>query len=263
MSGTFAAMKTKLQTQLDMVRTCVDVAQSSDNAPVWRGQVPTAFGKLIARVESEYNALTAKAVLAEAAKAGAADAKAAVETALEENGFVLARALVVHLKQKGDLQRRAVVDVSRSEIVRLRRQELVHKATGIRDIGASVVADPGAEELGITAQRVDALSGAIVAFTEIMNAPRGSVVSRGTLLHEIETDVAGLLHVLDDLDCLVVQFRNTAAGRRFVEAWTRARIIVDIGGGGSGERGQSQVAPPANAQTGLRSSPVVEPEAAR
>ena len=265
-SATLAAMKTTLQTQLDMVRTCVDLAQRSDHKPVWSGQIPTAFGKLLARVESEYGALTAKAVLAEAAKVGAADAKAVAETELEESAFVLARALVVHLRQTGDLQRRAVVDFSKSEIVRVRKQELVHRATGIRDIGASVVAESGAEELGITTQRVDSLSRAIVAFTEIMNAPRGNVVSRGTLLREIETDVAALLHVLDDLDGLVLQFRSTAAGRRFYEAWRRARIIVDVGGGGSDERPQSPTAPTApsaEVQPAPRPSPVAAPAAGR
>jgi hypothetical protein len=34
------------------------------------------------------------------------------------------------------------------------------------------------------------------------------------------------------MDDLVVQFDATEAGRRFNEAWKRARIIVDLGGGG-------------------------------
>ena len=51
--------------------------------------------------------------------------------------------------------------------------------------------------------------------------------NRGTLLEEIETDTAGLLEKLRDLDDLLVQFDSSAAGKRFVEAWTRARVIID------------------------------------
>ena len=49
----------------------------------------------------------------------------------------------------------------------------------------------------------------------------------------VETDVAALLEKVSDMDDLVVQFDGTDAGRRFVEAWKRARIIVDTGGGHS------------------------------
>jgi hypothetical protein len=34
-----------------------------------------------------------------------------------------------------------------------------------------------------------------------------------------------------DLDDLALQFDGTDAGKRFIEAWKRARIIVDAGGG--------------------------------
>jgi hypothetical protein len=33
---------------------------------------------------------------------------------------------------------------------------------------------------------------------------------------------------------LVLQYDGTNAGKRFIEAWKRARIIVDAGGGHSG-----------------------------
>ena len=36
------------------------------------------------------------------------------------------------------------------------------------------------------------------------------------------------------MDDLALQFDGTDAGKRFIEAWKRARIIVDTGGGHSG-----------------------------
>ena len=50
----------------------------------------------------------------------------------------------------------------------------------------------------------------------------------------METDIAGLLEQLADMDDLVLQFDGSEAGKRFIEAWKRARIIVDPGGGHGG-----------------------------
>jgi hypothetical protein len=41
---------------------------------------------------------------------------------------------------------------------------------------------------------------------------------------------ADLMEPVADLDDLVMQFDGTDAGKRFIEAWKRARIIVDTGG---------------------------------
>ena len=255
-------MKTKLQTQLGMVRASVGVAQSSNHKLVWSGQAPTAFGAAVARIESEYEELTAKAVLAEAAKVGAADAKAAAETGLEETAFILARALAIHLKRTGDLERGAAVKISRSDLVRLRKQELLHKAIGIRDVGLSVLSESGGEEFGITREHVEELSEAITAFTAVMDAPRNRRVNRGTLLREIETAVAELLDLLDDMDGLVLQFRRTAAGRTFIEAWSRARIIVDAPSGPDAPT-QSPPAPAPASQQAPQPSALVAPATAR
>jgi hypothetical protein len=50
----------------------------------------------------------------------------------------------------------------------------------------------------------------------------------------VETEVAALVQLVTDRDGLAVQFDRTDAGKRFVEAWKRARIIVDTGGGDGG-----------------------------
>jgi hypothetical protein len=67
-----------------------------------------------------------------------------------------------------------------------------------------------------------------------MRNPRGQIVNRSTLLKEVNTDTAGLIEQVADMDDLVLQFDGTDAGKRFIEAWKRARIIVDSGGGHSG-----------------------------
>jgi hypothetical protein len=49
-----------------------------------------------------------------------------------------------------------------------------------------------------------------------------------------QTDSAALVQLATDMDDLALQFDGTDAGKRFIEAWKRARIIVDTGGGHSG-----------------------------
>ncbi|HEY5233634.1 MAG TPA: hypothetical protein VIK35_08885 [Verrucomicrobiae bacterium] len=68
----------------------------------------------------------------------------------------------------------------------------------------------------------------------MLNTPRGQIVNKSALLREVETDVAALVQLATDMDDLALQFDGTDAGKRFIVAWKRARIIVDTGGGHSG-----------------------------
>ncbi len=200
------------ETAADITANAADSRETADFAPE------------LAQLAADYGAVTAKAAQA------AADAKALAETALEDAAFVLARALAYHFKKTGDLDRHGKVDLTRNAIVKLRTRELVNKATAIRDLAAAAVNEPDAASRGVTPARVTALAAAIEAFRAVMNTPRGQIVNRGALLREVETDVAALLDRVSDLDDLVVQF-DGEAGQRFPEAWRRARIIVDAGGG--------------------------------
>lgn len=220
-------MNIRLTNQLNMINASIKVAQSKDHAPVWTGQQPAAFGNDLASLETGYKTALTKSVLANATSGGAADTKAQAESALENYAFVLARALAVHFKKTNDLTRRAHVDVSRTEIVQLRENDLVTKATTIRDLGAAAQSEADAVARGVSSERVQALTQAIDTFKLAMGTPRGQIVSRSTLLRELETDTAALLEQLGDLDDLVLQFDGSAAGERFIAAWKKARIIVD------------------------------------
>ncbi len=64
-----------------------------------------------------------------------------------------------------------------------------------------------------------------------LNDKHGQIVNRSALLKEVETDTTALVESVNDMDDMALQFDGTEAGKRFVEAWKRARIIVDTGGG--------------------------------
>ena len=214
-----------------MVSACLTVANSPEHKAVWFGNDPDDFGTDLAALATGYGGVLAKGAQAAAAAGGAADTKAVAETALEDLAYVLARALAVHFKKTGNLTARAQVDVSKSDLVKLRTQELVNKTTAIRDLGTAAVSDTDAAKRGVTAPRIAALAAAITAFSNVMNSPRGEIVNRSALLREIETDIAALLDAVNDLDDLALQFDGTDEGKLFIEAWKRARIIVDSGTG--------------------------------
>jgi hypothetical protein len=244
-------MNQRIQNQLNMVGACLNVAQSRDYKSVWDGQPPADFGTDMAKAQTDYDAVVAKAVLADGATGGAADAKATAETALED-AYLVARALASHFKKTGDLDRLGRVDVSKSAIMKLRTQELVNRTTGIRDLAATAAAEPGAEGRGITTARVATVTAAIAAYSKVMNSPRSQIVNRSALLKEVETDAAALVEFVGGMDDLVMQFDGTEAGKRFIEAWKRARMIMEIGGGhggngGNGNGGGTAVTPAAPA----------------
>jgi hypothetical protein len=224
-------MNSRSQNQLNMVGACLTVANSAENKPVWFGQSPEDFGAGLAALATSYGAVVAKAAQAAVATGGAADAKASAETVLEDSAYVLTRALAYHFKKTGDLDRRGKVDLSKTDIVKLRTQELVNQTMAIRDLATAAVSEPDADKRGITAARVAELSAAITAFSNVMNSPRSEIVNRSVLLREVETDLAALLDEVSDLDDLALQFDGTEAGAHFLEAWRRARAIVDNGGG--------------------------------
>ncbi len=236
-------MNLRLQNQLNMVGACITVANSNDYKNIWTGQPPADFGSDMARLQLDYGGVTAKAAQAEAATGGAADAKSVAETALEDAAHVLARALANHFKKIGDLNRHGKVDLSKSDIVKLRTQELVNKATAIRDLAAVAINETGAGGRGVTAARLATLNTSITNFSNVMSTPRGQIVNRSALLREVETDTAALVAAVSDMDDLAVQFDGTEDGRRFIEAWKRARIIVDSGTG-RGNGGTPAPTPP-------------------
>jgi hypothetical protein len=226
-----AGVNFRLQNQLNMIGACITIAQSSDYKSTWDGKEPADFGTDLALVTTAYGTISAKHAEAKAATGGGADAKALAEASLESGAYVLARALAVHFKKIGDLDRRGKINFTKSDIVRLRDRDLIAQATAIRDIAAVAVSEPGAAGRGVSAARVATFSAAIEKFTSLLTIPRGQIVNRSTLLKEVQTDTAALLDQVEDLDDLVLQFDDTPAGQRFLQAWKKARIIVDAGHG--------------------------------
>jgi hypothetical protein len=234
-------MNSRLQNQVNMVGACLNIANSTDYKPVWTGQPPADFGTDMTALQTSYGKVTTIAAQVDSATGGGGDASSAAETALENAAFVLARALANHYKKNGDLDNLGKVNLTKTDIVKLRKQALVDQSTALLTLANAAVTDPNAAGRGVTPARIATLTAANTAFGGVMSTPRGQIVNKSALLREMETDIAGLVQLVTDMDDLVLQFDSTDAGKRFIEAWKRARIIVDSGGG----HGSTPPTPPA------------------
>jgi hypothetical protein len=224
-------MKSRLQNQLNMVGTCITIANEKENKLVWDGQAPLSFATDLADLTTSYQKINAAHALAKAATGGGGDEKANARSTVVNAAHTLARACANFFRKIGDADRRGKVDFTRTDIVSLRDRDLAAQASAIRDIAVTAATEPGAADRGITTANIAMLRSAIAVFEEKLNMPRGQVVNRSTLLKEVVKDTANLLEDLSDLDDLIPQFAVTPAGQRFVQAWKNARIIVDAGHG--------------------------------
>jgi len=222
-------MKLRHTNQLNMIGACIAVANKEEYQPVWKNQPPLDFGTDFDALQSAYTAVQSEAGVAEKVVGGAMDVKTAAETVLEDAGYSLARALAVHFKKTGDLDKAAKVHITEHGLKRLKAQLLIGKCMEIHDLAVTAQTHPDAAKRGITAENIKEVADAIAAFRTVMNAPRGQIIGHGMLRHEIERDVAALLEQLVDLDGLILQYRGTELGQRFVNEWQQARIIVDVG----------------------------------
>lgn len=224
-------MNLELTNQIKMVGACITVANDPKNQPVWTGQPPADFTTDLTALSTDYEAVLQEDALADGATGGAGDAKALAETVLENAAFILARALANHFTKTGNLDNLGKVDFSKTEIVRLRNQDLLDQSTAILNLATATQAEPGAAGRGVTSARIAALTASISGFKLVMNLPRGQVVNRSTLKKEVATDVAALVSDVTAMDDLVMQFDGTDAGKQFIAAWKQARMILDTGGG--------------------------------
>ncbi len=226
-------MNLELTNQIKMVGACITVANDKSYQPVWKGQPPLDFETDLTALGTDYEAVLQKDALADGATGGAGDAKSQAEAALENAAYIMARALANHFKKTGNLDSLGKVDFTKTDIVKLRNQDLLDQTTAIRDLAAAAQAEPDAAGRGVTAARLATLTAALAAFKGLMSSPRGQIVNRSTLKKEVETDVAALVSAVTDMDDLVMQFDGTPAGQRFIAAWKQARMIVNTGGGHS------------------------------
>ena len=224
-------MNDRVQNQINMINACITVAHTEANTLVWSDHEPADFALDLDALESDFADANSITTNIKDAIAGAGGVKGVARTAAEDAGYILAQALSNHFRKTDDLTNLAKVKVTKRGIQKLRDQDLVATLTDIRDLGGLAATQTGAAGRGVTAARLAKATTTLNRFKSLLSAPRRQVADRGALLRELKPCVAGMIEKLNGLDELVIQFDTTPEGRRFIDAWKIARVVVDAGHG--------------------------------
>ena len=200
----------RTQNHLNMFGACITVAELPAFSLVWTGHEPADFATDFDAFKSDWADANSYLTNLKGAAGGAGSAKDQAETAAEDAGYLLARALCSHYRKTGDPDNLAKVNLTKYAIQRLRDLDLVATLTVIRDLGGAAQRQPGVSGRGVTTARVTAAATTLARYEAQLNAPRSQVVNRGSYLRELETHVAGMLEKIHALDDLVLQFDGTA-----------------------------------------------------
>lgn len=224
-------MNDRTQNRLNMIGTCLTLAQSDEHRATWENQAPTDFTADIATLATLYAAARLTAQRIQMPITGVAVSKQDAETAIENCDIALIAALRPHFRKTGDMENLAKVNFSDSGIRELRDQDLLNVSKIIRDCGTFALTHADAGKRGVTAEKVAALTAAIGDFDTLLNAPRAKITDRSALVRELVTQVAACMSQVEGMDDFASQFAGTPAGDHFAAAWEQARIIVDAGHG--------------------------------
>lgn len=223
-------MNDRIQNRLNMLNACVTLAHGPANRAVWEGKEPLAFGEDLAALKTDLAATAALAAQLGGALPGASDAKDEAETALEDAAYLVVTGLRSYYKKTGATEALGKINFSKSHLQRLRDAQLVADATAILTAAQAAGTQPEAVKRGVTPAAVAALAQALAAYSALLTKPRTNQVTRNTLLRELATRLGAHLEAVADLDDLVLHYGATAEGRRFIDAWQSARVIIDAGG---------------------------------
>lgn len=225
-----------LRNKFASFQTTLLVADTDNNKAVWEGQEPEMFGEILAEARTAVEDLGHAGALQSEVTSGSADALKNLRGQFEEALHPLARATFRALKKAGRLEDAPKADLTPSDLHSARAGALADFGETVLDLAESLMKDPATgapittyEKYGIKA----AIVGGVDAIWERYRAAIGSPASarsiRKAKTEALPEQFAAAEALFAELDDYIVQFKKTAAGRRFIAEWFNARRINDLG----------------------------------
>ena len=186
----------------------------------------TALTPVIADFKDRIAAIKEKDTLANTAKAGKSQIKAADEAALIDDAVTIASALYALGSATNDDRLKAMSKVTKSSLVALRDTQLANDVTNIKNL-----ADANAATLtgyGITAPMIAALDTKITAFNTSLGAREVSSSISTSAFQQLDAmfkDADTLLK--DQIDKIMVIFKNSDP--QFYGEYENSREIINLG----------------------------------
>lgn len=198
---------------------------------IWDGKPPIVFTQKAAELKTLVVELGKFIRDQEAIIKGFAEEKAREENDVEvishEIGSVLAG---YYLDRNREPDARAV-DHSPTEWLHMRDASLVEQARLVHQKLVAALADDvdGLAAYGLDANDAANLLREIDEYAAVIASPAAAIANRRALTSLLRPRFREVSRVLQSMDRLVLRFRSSPGGVRFVEGWEAARVIRDLG----------------------------------
>lgn len=231
-------MQDDLTNRLDSFDRSLDVLDLPEHKPIWEDKPPVMFTTKVAEARTMVGEIKDAQQRQEADTGGATGEKDREETELEAAASILGEALVIYYTDKGQETEAGELDLTETDWIKLRDQQLLGKAQLVIDRALSLTAGATAADAakyGITPEAVAALMKERTDYDKIVNAPGVAIAVRKALTKGFRPAFTATERKFADVDKLIRQFGTTTAGRTMIKAWNAARLIKDAGHAGGGE----------------------------
>lgn len=224
-------MKNEFANRQNMHLAIVALLADQTYHPVWKNQAPQVFSTRAAQLPGMVAALTDLISAQQAATTGYAADKEREEQELETVAHEISAALADWFEDQGREGDAAKIALSRSGWQGLRDVALIARAKLlITTLDAALTENPASlAGYGLTPADSTLLAKETADFEAIVADPAAAISSRKALTAALRPKFREVGELLAKMDRLVLRFRKTAPGTRFVEIWQATRIIRDLG----------------------------------
>ena len=228
-------MRDTLSNKLGSFQATLAVANKDENKPIWFNKTPLAFTKGLAAAQTAVAGLIKAGADQSAPTTGSTDALRDLRKTFETTLHPMARATFRCLKNLNRLEDAVKVDLTPSDLHNARAQALAGLGETVLELAEplSATSDKNqpavGDDFGVTAAKVAALDGLWDRYSTAVGAPRGARAKRKAITDALPSPFGDVEEQFAALDDMIVQFRGTPEGDRFVDSWSNARRVVDLG----------------------------------
>ena len=228
-------MKDTLTSKLGSFQASLLVADQNENKPLWQNREPLAFAEGLAVARLAVTGLASTGAEQSASITGSTDGLRDLRVKFEAALHPLTRATFRCLKSLARDEDAGKSDLTPSDLHNARAGILAGIGETVLDL-AEPLAQPAApgqpapgEKFGVTAAKFGVVDDLWSRYSTAVGAPTGARAKRKALTDVLPSKFATVEEQFAQLDDLIIQFRGTEAGDRFVAAWFNARRVVDTG----------------------------------
>lgn len=224
-------MKNEYANRQNMHLAVLALLADPAHQPAWKDKAPVIFTTRAAALRTKVDGLTTLISGQTADTTGHAADKDREEQELEDCAHEIGEALGDWFEDQGRQADAAPVALALSGWQELRDAELIAKARLLHQKLTAALATDAASlaEYGLDAADATLLAKETADYEKLVATPAAAISGRHALTLALRPDFRDVSELLGKMDRIVLRFRKTPPGARFVAAWNAARIIRDLG----------------------------------